>query len=66
MKHPFNQLTLQDVEDLRKKRSISPAGTVYQFTSADIHHAKAHLQTLYSNRVSYTYAERILLLNEIY
>lgn len=69
MKHPFYRLTLSDVEKLRKKRSCIPAEASkinYKFSLADIIGAQKHLQKLYIGEVRLTFAERILLLNEIY
>lgn len=69
MKQPFNTLTKNDVEDLRKKRSCvtKEANTVeYNHTLSDILSAQAHLKSLYYGRVTLQFTERILLLNDIY
>lgn len=69
MKQPFNSLTKCDVEQLRKMPAGIPMGKVpfnYNFTPADIDAAIKHLQTLYEGRIRQTFAEKILIRNEIY
>lgn len=68
MKQPFTALTLKDIEILRHKRSCVSVGNIlYAFTLSDIINAQKHLETLYpAGRVYRTFAERILLLNNIY
>ena len=69
MRRTFNSLTKKDVEALRKKRSYIPEGgkpIIYNYTLNDILDAKKHLETLYKGRVTLPFAERILLLNDIY
>ena len=67
MKSPFNNLNKEDVEKLRSKRSVSNGKEIiYRHTLSDIKDAKAHLMTLYSGNVTLPFAERILLLNDIY
>lgn len=69
MKHPFNTLTKDDVETLRKKSAGVPpskSGFIYNFSQPDIDAAIKHLQTLYQGRVYQTFAEKILIRNEIY
>lgn len=69
MKHPFNNLTKADVELLRKKPAGMPPGTgvvIYNFSQADIENAWTHLKTLYEGRVFLTFAEKIIIRNELY
>lgn len=69
MKQPFNALTKNDIEFLRKKRSCIPTGAnnvVYNHTISDILSSQAHLESLYHGRITLPFAERILLLNDIY
>ena len=69
MKQPFSKLTLSDVEKLRKNRSCMPKGSnniPYNHTMSDILSAQEHLKSLYKGGVTLPFAERILLLNEIY
>lgn len=69
MKHPFNTLTKADVELLRKKSAgmpISKGGFAYNFSQTDIDVAIKHLQTLYTGRIYQTFAEKILIRNEVY
>lgn len=70
MKHPFNMLTLADVEKLRKYRSCIPIGSssvLYHRTMEEILSAQDHLKSLYKEGgVTLTLTERILLLNDIY
>lgn len=65
MKHPFNLLTKADVEYLRRKTACGNAN--YSFSKNDIKKSRAHLQTLYpSCRVQTSFAEKILLKNELW
>ena len=69
MRQPFTLLTLEDVEFLRKQPAGIPGGyapIVYAFTQADIAAAISHLQTLYDGRVTATFAEKILIRNQLY
>lgn len=69
MKHPFNTLTKADVEYLRKKPAGMPRGKggfTYNFSQAEVDVAIKHLQTLYTGRVYQTFAEKILIRNEVY
>ena len=70
MKHPFNKLTLADVEKLRKYRSCIQTGSssvLYHHTMEEILSAQDHLNSLYEEGgVTLTFTERILLLNDIY
>lgn len=69
MKQSFSKLTLSDVEKLRKNRSCIPMGLnsiVYNYTIVEVLSAQAHLKSLYKGRVTLPYAERMLLLNDIY
>ena len=69
MKHPFNMLTLADVEKLRKYRSCIPIGSssfLYHRTMEEIISAQDHLKSLYEGNVTLAFTERILLLNDIY
>lgn len=62
---PFTSLTLEDVEELRRKRAVGSAQ--YSFTAVQIEQARLHLQTLYPDcRVQTGFAEKMLLLNKIY
>lgn len=69
MKKPFNTLTKIDVEFLRKKKAGISYGNKafnYNFSQADVEAAVKHLQTLYKGRVHQTFAEKILIRNELY
>lgn len=69
MKQPFNTLTKVDVEQLRKKPAgipIGKGGFTYNFSQADVDAAIKHLMTLYTGRIYRTFAEKILIRNEIY
>ena len=66
MKSPFTLLNKADIEKLRRKPIVSNNGTMYKFTQTDIHNAKKHLESIYSGTVYYSFASKILLLNEIY
>ncbi|MFQ9116207.1 hypothetical protein [Eubacterium sp.] len=69
MKQPFENLTLEDVETLKRKPiSVANAGdeVKYPFTQKDVENAVKHLQTLYIGIVRRSFASKILLLNEIY
>ncbi len=69
MKHPFNTLTKADVELLRKKSAGMPRGKggfTYNFSRAEVDAAIQHLETLYSGRIYQTFAEKILIRNEVY
>ena len=69
MKSQFNQLSKSDVEKLRKMPiSVAYAGrgVTYSFTKSDVENAVKHLKTLYKGTVQYSFAAKILLLNEIY
>ncbi len=66
---PFNMLTKADVEYLRNMPAGIPIGKTgfnYSFTPADISNAINHLKKLYSGRIYQTFAEKILIRNEIY
>ena len=69
MKHPFNTLTKADVELLRKKPAGMPRGIggfTYNFSQADVDAAIQHLETFYTGRIYQTFAEKILIRNEVY
>lgn len=69
MKHPFNTLSKNDVEYLRRQdtaKTYSGQGVSYNFTPADVDGAVRHLKTLYIGKVERTFAARVLLLNELY
>ena len=69
MKKPFNTLTKIDVEELRKKPagiSKSNSEFIYNFSSQDIADAIKHLESLYDGKIYQTFAEKILIRNEIY
>ena len=69
MKQPFNTLTKNDVQIIRKNRSCIPAGgnnVLYSYTLADIQMAHRHLKTLYPGNIALSFVERIILLNDIY
>ena len=69
MNKRFEELTLEDVQKLRRKPlSVTNAGdeVKYSFTEEDIDNAVNHLQTLYPGIVRRSFAAKMLLLNEIY
>lgn len=66
---PFHDLTKTDVEYLRNMPAGLPMmsnGVNYNFSKADIRAAIRHLESLYSGRVYQTFAEKILIRNEMY
>lgn len=66
---PFNKLTKADVEYLRNMPAGIPMGKNgfnYNFSQAQIKAAVKHLETLYSGKIYETFAEKILIRNEIY
>lgn len=69
MKRPFIALTRADVEDLRNRAPVVPAGrseVPYRCTAAQLENAARHLETLYQGRVTKPFAAKIYLLNELY
>lgn len=67
MKKPFNTLTKNDVEKLRRKSlSVTSGGVIYNFTDAELNNAVSHLEHLYGGTVRKSFAAKILLLNKIY
>lgn len=66
---PFNKLTKADVEYLRDMPAGIPMGKGgfnYNFSQADIKAAIRHLETLYSGKIYQTFAEKIMIRNEMY
>ncbi len=66
---PFNKLTKADVEYLRNMPAgIPPMGkdVNYSFSHADVRAAIRHLETLYTGKICQTFAEKILIRNEMY
>lgn len=67
MKHPINTWSLQFVQSLRMKTVCVGRSATYAFTAHDRQLAIAKLQTLYPNgRIYPSFADRILLLSQIY
>lgn len=69
MKHPFYLLTHDDVEFLRRQPGDAPNGSkgfYYNFTAQQIDAAHMHLKTLYTGKVQRSFAEKILIRNELY
>lgn len=66
----INELTLKDIEKLRKKPMYVPKENkdkvLYNPTEEEIKGAISHLQTLYEGKVYQTFASRILILHELY
>ena len=67
MKHPIYTWTVQFVEALRTKTTCIGKATTYTFTDNDRQSAIAKLQTLYPyGRINPSFADRILMLSELY
>jgi len=67
MKHPINSWTLQMVQSWRRKSACIGIPITYVFSNHDRQLAIAKLQTLYSNgRINPSFADRILILSELY
>lgn len=69
MRKPFNSLTKKDVEYLRNMPAGIPmgkSGINYSFSPADIKAAIRHLETMYKGKIYQTFAEKIMIRNEIY
>ena len=65
----FNQLTKDDVEYLRSMPAGIPMGKSgfdYNFSKTDVIAAIKHLETLYSGKIYQTFAEKIMIRNEMY
>ncbi len=62
---PIAQLTLQDVELLRKK-GYGTNGTAVTLTHQEVRQMHQHLQTLYSGKIQMNFAEKIAYRNKAY
>ena len=61
----IEQLTLDDVEDLRKKRS-GTNGKYLTVTEEEVKDMQKHLETLYKGKVQMNFAEKITYRNKAY
>lgn len=66
MKHPINSWTLQMVQSWRRKSACIGILITYVFSNHDRQLAIAKLQTLYKGRIYPAFADRILILSELY
>lgn len=62
---PFVELTADEIKYLRKQPAVGFA--TYNYSSAEIEKARRHLNDTYTDcRVNWAFAEKMLLLYEIY
>lgn len=66
MKHPINTWTLEYVESLRSKSACIGEPIKYIFTDNDRQLAIGKLRTMYQGRINPSFADRILILSELY